>query len=349
VKLGIPAGTRANVLFSLTIQYKGTDKPPYSSKVLQGSVHDRVNRPFQCTPEGDFTLERKAGTISAQFPDRALSVDIDAYPKRENISDIALPGVPESVWKEWMQQLRTLKIVMIARLTMTQSGQGVSSVTVKDEAATIPHVVAGSTGERTAVLGPMTIELEPVEVAPPITAEQGLLKHVYFDVDSPDLDKVVNGPGEGRHQGNALATWVRQSLNSRWDVMQALYWKKLLVHVEARASATAKGLTGAQLLEYNKNLSKKRLDAVTNRLKKTIAEKDPHIVLDTTQMKAIGASKAAKFGVEDDLERRCEIRIDAEDLKKAIKEMYGRDFGGTSPEGVSKPLAMKPSKRCPGV
>jgi hypothetical protein len=204
-------------------------------------------------------------------------------------------------------------------------------VTVKDESAAIPQVVAGSTGERTAVIGPMTIELEPIEVAPPITAEQGLLYHAYFDINSSELDKVVKGPRETKHQGNALATWVRQSLNSRWDVMQALYWKKLLVHVEARASATAKGLRGAELLRYNQDLSEKRLDAVTNRLKKTIAEKDQHIVLDTTQMKAIGASKAAKFGVEDDFERRCVISIDAEELKKAIKEMYGRDFGGTSP------------------
>jgi hypothetical protein len=333
VKLGIPAGKRGTVGFSLTIEYKGTHKPRYSSEVLQGSVNDRVNLPFQCTPEGDFTFERKTGTIFGRRPDRALSVEIEVYPKRENIADTPLPGVPESVWKEWMKQLRTLKIVMIARLTMTQGGPGLASVTIKDESASIPQVVAGSTGERTAVLGPMTIELEPIEVAPPITAEQGLLYHAYFGIDSSELDKVVKGRGgEAKHQGNALATWVRQSLHSRWDVMQALYWKKLLLHVEARASATAKGLRGAELLRYNQELSEKRLDAVTTRLKKTIAEKDQHIVLDTTQMKAIGASKAAKLGAEDDLERRCVISIDAEDLKKAIKEMYGRDFGGTSPK-----------------
>ena len=132
--------------------------------------------------------------------------------------------------------------------------------------------------------------------------------HVYFDVDSSELDKVVKSSGEPpKHQGNALATWVRENLNAKWDVMQALYWKKLAVRVEARASATAKGLSHAKLLRYNQALSKKRLDAVVGRLKKTIEEKDKYIVLDTTQMKAIGASEAPKFGVEDESERRCVI------------------------------------------
>jgi hypothetical protein len=52
----------------------------------------------------------------------ALSVEIEAYHQRENPSDISLPGVPELEWKQWMQQLRTLKIVMVARLTMTENG-----------------------------------------------------------------------------------------------------------------------------------------------------------------------------------------------------------------------------------
>jgi hypothetical protein len=262
----------------------------------------------------------------------ALSVEIEAYHQRENPSDISLPGVPELEWKQWMQQLRTLKIGMVARLTMTENGPGTASVTVKDESATIPDpIIAGSTGDFTAILGPMAIELEPIEVAPPITAPGGVRYHVYFDVDSSELDKVVKSSGEPpKHQGNALATWVRENLNAKWDVMQALYWKKLPVRVEARASATAKGLSHAELLRYNQALSKKRLDAVVGRLKKTIEEKDKYIVLDTTQMKTIGASEATKFGVEDEYERRCVISIDADDLKKAITEIYKREFGGTS-------------------
>ena len=198
--------------FSLTIQYKGNEKPPHWSKVPQGSVPAGVVLPFQCTPEGDFKFLRKTGPAPCTFPDRALSVELEVYHKRENPSDISLPGVPEAVWKKWMKQLRILKIVIIAKLTMTENGPGTVSVTVKDESAAIPDpIVAGSTGELTAVLGPMTIELEPIDVAPPITVPGGVRYHVYFDVDSSELDKVVKSPNEGpKHQGNALATWVRE-------------------------------------------------------------------------------------------------------------------------------------------
>ena len=72
VKLGIAAGTRGKVGLSLTIQYKGSEKPPRWSKLPQGSVTIAANLPFRCTPEGDFTFERKTGTNSAQFPDRAV-------------------------------------------------------------------------------------------------------------------------------------------------------------------------------------------------------------------------------------------------------------------------------------
>jgi hypothetical protein len=114
-----------------------------------------------------------------------------------------------------------------------------------------------------------------------------------------------------------------------WDVREALIRKKLAMRVEARASATAKGLSGAPLLSFNQELSKKRLDAVVKRLKKTLANEDRNLVeLDTTQMKAIGASKAPAYGVEDIIERRCRISVDVADLKKAIKELFGREFGG---------------------
>jgi hypothetical protein len=334
IKLGIPAGSHGKVSFSMTIQYKGNEKPPHWSKVPQESVPAGVVLPFECTPEGDFKLTRKPGTLRATFPNLNLSVELEVYHKREDPPDISLPGVPDAVWKDWMKKVRILKIVVLAKLTMSEKedDSGTKSVTVKDESAAIPDpIVAGSTGERTAVLGPMTIELEPVEVAPPITLPGGARYHVYFDRNLSELDKVVQSPNEGpKHQGNALATWVRENLNSKWDVIQALTWKKLAVHVEARASATGKGLSHAELLHFNQQLSEKRLDAVKKRLKKTIEEKDKYIVLDETQMKAIGASEAPKFGVEDDFERRCVISIDGDDLKKAINEIYKRDFGGTS-------------------
>ena len=124
--------------FSLTIDYKGNEKPPHWSKVPQGSAKVGVDLPFQCSPEGDFKFLRKTGTSSGQFPDRALSVELEVYHKRENPSDISLPSVPEAEWKKWMEQLRILKIVIIAKLTMTENGPGSASVTVKDESAAHP-------------------------------------------------------------------------------------------------------------------------------------------------------------------------------------------------------------------
>ncbi len=96
-----------------------------------------------------------------------------------------------------MKQLSILKIVIIAKLSMTENGPGLVNVTVKDESAVIPdQIVAGSTGELTAVLGPVIIELEPIDVAPPITVPGGVRYHVYFDKDSSELDKVVKGGNE---------------------------------------------------------------------------------------------------------------------------------------------------------
>ena len=105
------------------------------------------------------------------------------------------------------------------------------------------------------------------------------------------------------------------------DWGEDLGWKKLAGQVEVRASATGHGWSPAELVRYNQELSKKRLDAVVNRLKRTIAEKDQSVVLDTTQMKAIGASRAPKFGVEDVYER-----LRHQHRRRGCKEGYQGDL-----------------------
>jgi hypothetical protein len=326
IKLGVPADRRGEVTFYLTISYRLGRLP---SEPLQSGGSVRVPLPFRCSSKGDLQYEKKAFFIS--FPGPDLLVDLQLYQKREPLSDLSLPGIPDLVWKQWMKQLHILKIVFIAKLTK-KKWKGGFSVTVNPESVKIPEVSSGSTGEDTAVVGPMTIELEPVEVTPPLTTPQGLLYYVYFDVDSSELDKVVDArPFETKHQGKGLEDWIRKSLTSQWDIMAALTWQKLAVRMEARASATGKG-SPAEIQHYNYELSKKRLDAVVNRLKKIIAEKDKYIELDTTRMEAWGDlhSPPEKKGVEDVNERRCVIKVDADDLKKAIKELYSREFGGTS-------------------
>jgi hypothetical protein len=336
VRLGVRAGARGQVGISLRIDYDGNSKPQYWSKVAQAHWPIRpVTLPFRCTPEGDITLERPVGRSSATFPGSTLSVDIEVYQRRDTPHNSYMLGIPPSVWDAWMKQLHMLRVVVIANLTVSQNQNdpGSLSVTVNNDSVPIPPpFVAGSTGARTARLGPMTVELEPVGATPPITAPQGIVYRVYFGVDSDQIDRIVkDGTGVSRHQGKALDAWIRDGLldyEKHWDVRQALLQRKLPVRGEARASATLQGMSRTQLLRYNQELSEKRLAAVVNRLQRTVAGLERFIVLDTTQMKAIGASQARVLGEETVHERYCEIRIDGAELAKATKELYGRDFGG---------------------
>jgi hypothetical protein len=198
---------------------------------------------------------------------------------------------------------------------------------VRDASVPIPdQITAGSTGPRTAVLGPMTIDLVPEGARPPITAKQGLIKDVYFGIDSHEVDRTVDEGGrEGRrHQGNRLDDWIRDDLIGRWDVREALYRGDLPVRGEARASATLKGTGRPELLRHNQTLSEKRRNAVVDRLKRTITRLDRDLKLDPTQIQieAVGASKAPVFGEEKVIERRCRLRIDAADLEVSIKKLY---------------------------
>ena len=48
---------------------------------------------------------------------------------------------------------------------MSENGPASESFTVKDESVAVPSIGAGSTGEFTAILGPVIIELEPIDAA----------------------------------------------------------------------------------------------------------------------------------------------------------------------------------------
>jgi hypothetical protein len=224
-----------------------------------------------------------------------------------------------------MSQFCILRIVLLIKLTVTD-GAGWHSVNVKAGSVPLPErVVAGSTGPRTAVLGPMTIDLVPEGARPPLTAKQGLIKDVYFGVDSHDIDRIVDeGPDGRRHQGNRLDDWIRDDLIRRWDVREALYRGDLPIRGEARASATLRGRNRAELLPYNQTLSEKRRNAVVDRLRRTITRLDRDLKLDPSQIRieAVGASKAQVFGEEKVIERRCRLRIEAADLETAIKKLY---------------------------
>ncbi|MDF2461722.1 MAG: hypothetical protein K0S68_1125, partial [Candidatus Saccharibacteria bacterium] len=107
-----------------------------------------------------------------------------------------------------------------------------------------------------------------------------------------------------------------------------------LVLGEARASATFRGKKIKELtarehqkaLEYNQALSEKRRDAIVNRLKRTITKLNNNTepFKDQFKIEAVGATKATQLGEENVYERRCEIKIIATDVEKAIEKLFGK-------------------------
>ena len=336
VKLGLPAGKRGDVTLSFTVGYDaGGDKPRGWSHSPKDTVPVKIGLPIECTPTGEVTLLRK-GRTSVSFDDQDLSVDVEIYSWTDHPCDIGPSGVPKSAWNDWMKQLGVLHIVAIAKLAMTNGGGSVSFTFMQPFYPVPSPIVAGATGPTTAVVGPMQIDIEPVDVAPPLTAPQGIRYRVYFDVDSADLDKVVKeAPGGAKDQGKALDDWIKADLLSRWDVSWALL-EKLPIHGEARASATLPGKTNAELLHYNQDLSRKRLDAVVKRLTSTVRSQpgSPSSV-DTTQMQATGAVPPIP-GKEDVNNRSCDLWIDGDELAVIIKRLLGRKFKGWSARSCPK-------------
>ena len=174
---------RGQVGIDLKIEYAGTEKIPRSSKVARANFKMPTLRlGFSCTAEGAIRLERKPGRLRSSWSDD-LGIDVELYQRKDRPKNSPMRGIPAAVWNEWMGQFCILRIVLIIKLTVTD-GAGWHSMDFKAGSVPIPdRVVAGSTGPRTAVLGPMTIDLVPEGARPPLTAKQGLIKDVYFGVD----------------------------------------------------------------------------------------------------------------------------------------------------------------------
>lgn len=331
VRMWIRAGEldrvrRGEVGIDLAVEYEGTAKIPRSSKVARAKLKmPRLRLAFTCTAEGAIRLERKPTRRTMSWSDE-VGMDIEVYQRRDKPKNSPMRGIPAAVWNEWMSKFCIFRLVVLVKLTVTD-GPGWYTLDIKHGGVPLPEKIeAGSRGPRTAVLGPMTIDLVPEGARPPITAKQGIMNDVYFAVDSHEIDKVVDEGGRaGRiHQGNKLDAWIREDMIGRWDVREALYRGDLPVRGEARASATLRGKGRPELLRYNQSLSGKRRDAVANRLKRTLLQLDRDMKLDATQIQiqAIGASQAPVFGEENVIERRCRIRIDAADLDTAIRKLY---------------------------
>jgi hypothetical protein len=354
---------RGEVVINLTIEYDKTPGSASSSMLAPARFEGKVLLKFLCTAEGGIWLDR-GSPPRRSLAGYDLGVTIEVYQRKDKPKQRSpMRGIPPSVWDEWMKTFRIFRIVMVAKLTrVARTGTGSFTVDFKDPSVRIPDpIVASSTDLRTAQVGPMIIDLVPEDARPPITAKQGIVHNVYFEIGSSELDKVVKEPDGRIHQGNKLDAWIRDNLIGRWDVHEALLRGDLPVRGEARASAALKGIPKSpqeafrylkalpdkrreqeiqRLLAYNLGLSERRRDAIVNRLKGVKTPFDRSILLRSKQIeiKAIGAgatlipgwlanwigvmASGSGLGEETVNERRCDIRIDAADLDKAIKQVY---------------------------
>jgi hypothetical protein len=273
-----------------------------------------------------------------------MSVVLEGYYWKEHPADRPKTGVPKKVMDEWMKQLNLLHIVVVPTITLAEDGRGLLTIEHKDPSVTAPSYEPGSTGARTARLPAVEIILDPIGMPPPITTPNGLLKRVYFEKDSSDLNRMVKEPsGPTSHQGGALEEFIKD-MYTRWEVIAALEEKTVPLILKARASATYKGMSAAQLKrvdrparnarEYNRDLSVKRLLAVVDRMTQITSMPSvsalgpPLAVGKRVTATAIGMSEAIKLGEDDPSERRCDISLEGSKLLKFIKEAFGRKPGG---------------------
>src|SRR5262249_5407377 len=159
----------------------------------------------------------------------------------------------------------------------------------------------------------------------PISTHNGILFGVYFEKDSSDIYKIVEMPGTGKpplfwHQAGILEGFVKD-LYSRWEVAAALYEKKTRLTLDAYASATYKGMSGADLkkspnllseaFQYNKDLADKRKRVVVDRLLQlsstpSISDKGPPLV-EGKNLITNTHPMTGELGEENPFNRRCEI------------------------------------------
>jgi hypothetical protein len=340
LQLAVQPDWQGTLHLSLRISYKGTSKPRGWTTVPGGTVATPpIPLQFHSSKEGKFKLWQVSRGMQWDSP---MGVEITVYVSKDHPLDQRPNGVPKDVWNDWMQQLEIPNIVAVADVTLKEFGPTDFRFEVKNQAP--PDFQFGSTGGDTARLGPMQIDLQPVNLDPPLLTKQGLRVKVYFERDAYDLEKnprVKEPDGVTRDQVAQLETFTRDML-SRWDVRLGLASRTLKIHAHARASATFKteNQTGAgqhflNALDYNRDLSEKRKAAVIKQLERIIAavDKDPtdsglplprH--LDTTEMHATGMLPAVIDPSRGEIveDRVCDIWIEADELKEALKEVFAR-------------------------
>lgn len=336
MKLGFPGMKDGHVTFSLTVQTRGLGADDVTR------TWD-VGLKFSCTLEGKFELDPVAPIRRRVAKDRMLTADILVYRIKRTPDYLGTRchdnRIPLTVFNEWMKQINLLRFEIYLRFRRLTDPSGEDFVWGGDGPPSFTASPPGTEISSGDLLGPFIIDFEPVDdelpvwVAPPIDYNSWTGNtSVFFDVGSAEIDKVVDlGRGMGSsHQGRKLDDWIEAFLISRWDIFAALEVGKLPLHGKARASATWAGLSPAERKKANQKLSEDRLAAVKDRLSKTLKKLRPGGIgkVDMSQIAAVGDREAPVVGEEDSLQRVVDISIDDMELRKAIKELFGRKYSG---------------------
>ena len=297
VTLLVPISLSGSVSLSLDIDLQ----VPRLDVFDQVTFPFKVELPFSCLEDGNIEIRRK-GKVCADWG-YSLSLEMEIYTWQDNLLGWPPGTVPAP------SSIRVMHIVAVAWLDRLDR-RGARCVTVTNgQASDVPHDIRpGLTGPRTAMLGPLIIEL-----VQPVSKVQGLLYRVLFDVDSAKIDQDRNG--HRRDDGDNLDRFIHESLVSTYEVRVALDSGLLPVRGEARASVAYRG-NAADRIRYNQKLSEKRKAAVVDWLK---CRGVPN--MDTNLIQAVGDTKAQSHE-EDPLERRCEISIDGRELAWAVQQLW---------------------------
>ncbi len=297
VTLLVPISLSGSVSLSMDIDLE----VPRLDVFDQTKVPLKVELPFSCLEDGNIEIRRK-GKVCADW-DYPLSLELEIYTWQDNLLGWPPGTVPAP------SSIRVMHIVAVAWLDRLDR-RGARCVTVENgQANDVPHDIRpGLTGPRTAVLGPLIIEL-----VQPVSKVWGLEYRVLFDVDSSKIDQDRNG--HRRDDGDQLDKFIHEGLLSPYEVRVALDSGLLPVRGEARASVAYRG-NAADRIRYNQQLSEKRKAAMVDWLTRKGVPN-----MNTNRIEAVGDSKALS-NEEDPQERRCQISIDGRELAWAVQQLW---------------------------
>jgi hypothetical protein len=159
VSLLVPVGRKSLLTLALNADVEAPGSP--GGTPVKTSMFATSAFPIQCTPEGDL-VSRRRGRVAVEW-DRPFDLVVAVYTWQDGQLGWPVGSVPAP------PELRVLHVVTLAWLDRRASPGHLSVTVFNGQANDVPRgVVAGATGSRTAVLGPLVVEL--VRVSPRVSS-----------------------------------------------------------------------------------------------------------------------------------------------------------------------------------